>query len=122
MSDEFIKIARQEIQAELNGLEGTITHCNNDEQVFMNSEEIEKHLHKIKGLAPMMGQELVGDIAKISDTIVKHITKEGSLAGSYKFLVESIQGMQSLFDGQKNFSVDELLKKAYALFPQISNW
>jgi len=122
MSDEFIKIARQEIQAELNGLEGIITRCNNDEQIFHNSEEIEKHLHKIKGLAPMMGQEFVGEIAKISDTIVKHIIKDGTLIGSFKFLNESIENMKNLFNGQQNFLVQDFVKKAHAIFPQISNW
>jgi chemotaxis protein histidine kinase CheA len=122
MSDEFIKIARQEIQTELNGLEGIITRCNNDEQIFKNSKEIEEHLHKIKGLAPMMGQEIVGKIAKISDTIMKHIIEYGTLTGSHKFLAESIESMKNLSNGQKSFFVDDIMKIAREAFPQISNW
>jgi len=122
MSDEFIKIARQEIQTELNGLEEIITLCNNDEQISQNSKEIEGHLHKIKGLAPMMGQENIGEIAKISDTIMKHIIEHGTLADSYKFIVESIKSMKNLFSGQQNVLVNDLMKRAHATFTQISNW
>jgi uncharacterized Fe-S cluster-containing radical SAM superfamily protein len=122
MSDEFIKIALQEIQAELNGLEGIIARCNNDEQISKNSKEMEGHLHKIKGLAPMMDQEIVGEVAKILDTVMKHIMEHGTLIGSYKFLVESIENMKNLFSGQKKFFVDDIMKRAHETFPQISNW
>lgn len=122
MHDEFIKIARQEIQTELNGLTAIITLCNNDEQIFLNSKEIEGHLHKIKGLAPMMGQENVGEIAKISDTVMKHIIEHGALTGSYKFIVESIENMKNIFSGQQNVLVNDLMKRAHATFTQISSW
>ena len=122
MSDKFIKIARQEIQTELNALEEIITRCNNDEQISKNSKEIEGHLHIIKGLAPMMGQEIVGKIAKISDTVMNHIIEYGALTGSHKFLVESIESMKNIFNGQKSFFVDDVMKIAHEAFPQISNW
>jgi len=82
MSDEFLRVAKQEIQTELNGLEQIIALCNNDEHLFANSQSIEGHLHKIKGLAPMIGQEEVGEIAKISDNIIKHIINEGVPSGA----------------------------------------
>ena len=97
-----MRIARREIQIELERLESIIMHCKNDEQIFKNSKDIESHLHKIKGLAPMMGEEIIGEIAKISDTIMKHIIEHGSSGGSYKFIVESIESMIKLFKGQKN--------------------
>ena len=122
MHDKFTKIARQEIQTELNGLEAIIALCNNDEQIFQNSKEIEGHLHKIKGLAPMMDQESVGEIAKISDTVMKHIIEHGALVGSYKFIVESIENMKNLFSGQQNVVVNDLMKRAHATFTQISSW
>lgn len=122
MSDDFIRIARQEIQTELNGLERIIIHCNNDEQIFQNSKEIEVHLHKIKGLAPMMGQENVGEIAKIADTVMKHIMEHGALSNSYKFTVESIESMKNLFSGKQTVLVNDFLKKAHATFTQISSW
>ena len=122
MSDEFIRIARQEIQIELKRLESIIMHCKNDEQVFKNSKDIESHLHKIKGLAPMMGEEVIGEIAKISDTIMKHIIEHGSSDGSYKFIVESIESMMKLFNGQKNVFANDISKKAHDIFPQISEW
>jgi len=122
MHDKFTKIARQEIQTELNGLEAIIALCNNDEQIFQNSKEIEGHLHKIKGLAPMMDQESVGEIAKISDTVMKHIIEHGALAGSYKFIVESIENMKNIFGGQQSVLVNDLMKIAHAKFTQISSW
>ena len=121
MSDEFIKIARQEIQTELNSLEGIIALCINDEQIFQNSKKIEGHFHKIKGLAPMMGQENVGEIAKISDTVIKHIMEHGALSGSYKFIIEAIESMKNLFSGQQNVLVNDLMKRAHATFTQISS-
>jgi len=122
MHDKFTKIARQEIQTELNGLEAIIALCNNDEQIFQNSKEIEGHLHKIKGLAPMMDQESVGEIAKISDTVMKHIIEHGALVGSYKFIVESIENMKNIFSGQQNVLVNDIIKRAHATFTQISSW
>ena len=122
MHDKFTKIARQEIQTELNGLEAIIALCNNDEQIFQNSKEIEGHLHKIKGLAPMMDQESVGEIAKISDTVMKHIIEHGALVGSYKFIVESIENMKNIFSGQQSVLVNDLMKIAHAKFTQISSW
>jgi len=122
MHDKFTKIARQEIQTELNGLEAIIALCNNDEQIFQNSKEIEGHLHKIKGLAPMMDQESVGEIAKISDTVMKHIIEHGALVGSYKFIVESIENMKNIFGGQQSVLVNDLMKIAHAKFTQISSW
>jgi len=122
MSDEFIKIARQEIRKELEGLEMIITRCDDDEQIFKRSKDIEGHLHKIKGLAPMMGEEIIGEIAKISDTVMKHIIEHGSSTGSHKFIVESIESMNNLFNGEKNVFVNDISKRAHEIFPQISNW
>jgi chemotaxis protein histidine kinase CheA len=72
MSDEFLRVARQEIQSEIDSLEDIFLGCTNDEQLYEKSRDVEKHMHKIKGLAPMMGQEKVGEIARISDIILKH--------------------------------------------------
>ena len=57
MSDEFTQVATKEINEELDGIEGILNSCTNDDDITNNSTDIEKHLHKIKGLAPMMGQE-----------------------------------------------------------------
>ena len=122
MYDEFLNIARQEIQAELNDLESIISRCNNDEHIFQNSKEIEAHLHKIKGLAPMMDQEKVGQIAKILDVIMKHIVEHGILTGAYKFTLESINDMKNIFNGEQSFFADGFAERARITFTQISSW
>ncbi|NHI03686.1 hypothetical protein DYY67_0756 [Candidatus Nitrosotalea sp. TS] len=81
MSDEFLKVARQEIQLELDELERIVLHCDSDEHIFKNSQNIKAHLHKIKGLAPMMGQEKIGELAKTSDSILGYIVSKGPLPG-----------------------------------------
>ncbi len=64
MSDEFMKIATQEINDELSGISTILDSCQNDADVSKNSDKIEEHMHKIKGLAPMMGKENIGSLAK----------------------------------------------------------
>jgi len=81
MSEEFLRMARQEIQSEIDGLNEIFLTCTNDEQLYKKSIEIEKHMHKIKGLAPMMEQEKIGEIAKISDLVLKHVSSYGILKG-----------------------------------------
>src|SRR5207245_10152072 len=110
MSDDFLKVARQEIKDELDRLDQVLSNCNNDEHIFVNSEQIELHLHKIRGLAPMMGQDKVGEIAKTVATVLKHIINNGVLKGSYIIIIEAIKKMTNLFNGQ-NIKEEENYKK-----------
>lgn len=73
MSDEFVKIATMEINEELQAILQILQACQNDDDVFGQVSNIEKHTHKIKGLAPMMGKDDVGSIASILDLILKKI-------------------------------------------------
>jgi chemotaxis protein histidine kinase CheA len=98
MSDNFQKIARQEIQAELDSLKQILLQCNNDNDISNNGNKIEKHLHKIKGLAPMMGQSNVGEIAKLNDVILRHVIKNGMLNGTHQIINESLYMMQEIFN------------------------
>ena len=98
MSDDFYRIARQEIQEELGSLKQILLHCNNDSDIFNNGNKIEKHLHKIKGLAPMMDQNNVGEIAKLNDAICRHIIENGVLSGTYQIISESLHMMQEIFN------------------------
>src|SRR5690349_14889821 len=98
MSDNFLKIARQEIQEELEGLKQILLQCNSDTDISNSGNKIEKHLHKIKGLAPMMGQNDVGEIAKLNDAILKHVIENGMLSGTYQIISESILMMQEIFN------------------------
>src|SRR5712692_548294 len=107
MSDDFHKVARQEIKDELDIMERIISNCKNDEHIFMNSEQIELHLHKIRGLAPMMGQDKVGEVAKTCDIVLKHIINKGILKGSYVVIIRAIEKMTNLFNGDNINDIDD---------------
>ena len=118
MSDEFTQIATKEINEELTGIEGILNSCKNDEDITNNSTDIEKHLHKIKGLAPMMGQESVGEIATLNDTLMKKIIAGQIIEGIFETLNESNHLMKNLMNGSTtNISeLKEKLKTRYSEF------
>jgi|SRR6185312_9333350 len=122
MSEEFLKVARQEIQSEIDSLNEIFLTCTNDEQLHEKSAEIEKHMHKIKGLAPMMEQEKVGEVAKISDLVLKHVSIHGILRGSHKTTSDAVKIMSSLFSGQVDIQIDDFRKQTRALYPQIAGF
>ena len=121
MSDNFHKIARQEIQEELDGLKLILSKCNNDNDVSKNGNKIEKHMHKIKGLAPMMDQNDVGEIAKLNDIILNHIIKNGMLSGTFQIINESSHMMQKIFDNNNEKNVDEFKTKILNTFSNVFN-
>ena len=111
MSEEFLRLARHEIQSEIDSLNEIFLTCTNDEQLYEKSTEIEKHMHKIKGLAPMMEQEKMGEIAKISDLVLKHVSDHGTLNGSHKITSDAVKIMSGLFTGQANIQIDDFRKQ-----------
>ena len=121
MSDNFHKIARHEIQEELDNLKQILLQCNNDSDIFNNGNKIEKHLHKIKGLAPMMDQNNVGEIAKLNDIILRHIIENGMLSGTYQIINESLQIMQEIFNDNNKKNIDEFKIKIYNTFHHVFN-
>ena len=94
MSDEFIRVATQEINEELSGISTILGSCLNDFDVSKNSQQIEAHMHKIKGLAPMMGKENVGELAKTLDAILKKIMAGNNIDGFFNPLLSSINQMK----------------------------
>lgn len=106
MSDNFLKLARKEIQEELDSLNQILSECNSDSDISTNGKEIERHLHKIKGLAPMMDQEDVGEIAALTDAIAKHVIANGTLDGTYEMFLESIKIMSDIFSGANKNAVE----------------
>jgi len=119
MSHDFYRIARQEIQEELDSLRQILLLCNNDNDISNNGSKIEKHLHKIKGLAPMMDQNNVGEIAKLNDIILRHIIENGMLSGTYRIINESLQIMQEIFKDTNKKNLDEFKIKIHNTFPHI---
>lgn len=120
MSEDFLKVARQEIQSEIDGLKKDFLECTNDEQFYRKSRDIEKHMHKIKGLAPMMEQEKVGEIARISDIILKHVINHGVLKGSHDIILEAVQRMNNLFERDANIETNDFRKQVIDIYPDIT--
>lgn len=94
MSDEFIKVATLEINNELSSISTILDLCQNDVDVSKNSDKIEEHMHKIKGLAPMMGKENIGSLAKTLDSILKKIVSGQKVDGFFDALSISIEQMK----------------------------
>ena len=93
MSDEFIKVASREINGELSDINTILDSCKNDADVAKNSDKIEQHMHKIKGLAPMMGKENIGTLAKKLDSVLKKIMSGHKVDGFFEPLTISIKQM-----------------------------
>lgn len=121
MSDNFHKIAKREIQEELDNLKQILMQCNDDNDIVNYGNKIEKHLHKIKGLAPMMDQNNVGEIAKLNDIILRHIIENGMLSGTYQIISESSHMMQKILNDTNKENIDEFKIKIHNAFPHIFN-
>ena len=98
MSDEFMKVATLEINDELSSISTILDLCQNDADVSKNSDKIEKHMHKIKGLAPMMGKENIGSLAKTLESILKKIVSGQKVDGFFDALSISIEQMKFTMD------------------------
>ena len=109
-SDEFIKVATQEILQELNALSKLLEQCSTDSDIAKHSTELQKSTHKIKGLAPMMGQNVVGDIAAQCDNLLKKIISSDTVALSCELISKSNSSMISLMDGD-NPDIADLLSQ-----------
>ncbi len=94
MSDEFIAVATKEITDDIDSIENILKLCTNDIDVFQNASKFQKHTHKIKGLAPMMGKESLGDLLSSLDNIFKKIVDGVQIDGIFNLMLESIIHMK----------------------------
>lgn len=76
-----------------------LKNCSGDNDVFKNATEIAKPVHKIKGLAPMMGHDQIGQIATLIDRLLKAMIAGKSIPGIYLTMKKSQEFMQSVMDG-----------------------
>lgn len=109
MSDEFLRVATNEINEEIKEISKILQSCKNDSDVSKNGTEIEKHFHKIKGLAPMMGKKKVGKIAELIDAVLKHVLEGNTPKNIYSIMILSTQFMES--DMQDSSTEYEKLKE-----------
>ena len=93
MSDEFIQLATKEINEEILGIGNILESCNDDGTVFENSDKLQKHTHKIKGLAPMMGKNSMGVLATVLDDTLKQIMAGKTPQGIFDLMTVSHESM-----------------------------
>ena len=101
MSDEFLRVATDEINEELQQIEAILNQCQSDTDASNHCKKIESHFHKIKGLAPMMGKTRVGKIAEGMDVHLKNI-----LAG------KTIKGILALLHDSNDFMIIEMKEES----------
>jgi chemotaxis protein histidine kinase CheA len=102
MSGEFIKVATKEINDEIASIQKILESSKNDSDISKKCESIEKHFHKIKGLAPMMGKKDIGEISVLDDILLNCIKEGKNLDGIYSILRESTVFMSNSMQGKKN--------------------
>ncbi|HEY5736169.1 MAG TPA: hypothetical protein VIS47_06390 [Nitrosopumilus sp.] len=95
MSDEFLDVAKREINEEICGLESLLAICNDDHDVVEIISKFQKHTHKIMGVAPMMGNTSLGEVAKSLDSLLKKFT-DVDVVGVFSLLSEILPFMRSL--------------------------
>lgn len=88
-------MAKKEVSDDISGIGVLLNGCHTDDDVHKNAHAIEKHLHKLKGLAPMMGQEEIGEVATLLDSIFKFMLNGTHVEQIHKTLADSVQFMQA---------------------------
>lgn len=118
MSEEFLRVAKQEVSDDIAEIGNLLKECFDDSSISQNAVKIEKHIHKLKGLAPMMGQTEIGDIAAAIDTLLKLVISGKSIPDvfqtikkSQQFMLNAINDVKSDYDSLKND-----LNKKYSAF------
>ena len=99
MSEEFLRVARKEVGDDIAEIGILLQGCKTDADITKNASEIEKHVHKIKGLAPMMGQEQIGEIATHLDRILKAMLSGAVIPKIQQTITRSHQFMQDAMNG-----------------------
>ena len=113
MSDEFIKLATKEINDEILGIGDILKTCNDDAKVFDDSDKLQKHTHKIKGLAPMMGKSSMGNLATVLDDTLKQIMAGKTPQGIFDLMTISHESMvQNMNDDS---DLEPVIEKAKTL-------
>jgi len=118
LSDEFTVQATKEINEELDYNSQILKSCQNDEDISNKCPEIKKHLHKIKGLAPMMGQKKIGELASLNDELIKKILEGEKIEGIFETIKKSNKLMKDLMQ-DSTVEIDGLkqtIKTKYAEF------
>ena len=118
MSDEFLRVAKEEVSDDIAKISNLLKNCSGDPDISKNATEIETHTHKLKGLAPMMGQSEIGDVAATLDTLLKLVISGKSIPEIFQAIKKSNQFMLDAINDNKSdyASLKNDLNKKYAAF------
>lgn len=92
-------MAKEEVSQDVAEIGNLLNHCSNDGDITKHASDIEKHIHKIKGLAPMMGQDQLGNIASLIDKILKVVLSGKTIPGIHRTITQSHGFMKNAIDG-----------------------
>ncbi len=118
MSDEFITIATKEINNEIADLENILNICTNNDNVYQNASDFQKHTHKIKGLAPMMGKEELGGLSSLLDVMLKKTIEGKKIEGIFDILTESLHYMKNSMN-ESNCDLSQINNKIKQLLSDL---
>ncbi len=118
MSEEFIRVATREINEEIGFITEILKSCIDNSSAIKKASLIEKHVHKIKGLAPMMRKMDIGEIAVMSHKILKHVIEGNDLDGVYEILLECNKFMIDSMHGD-NLKMHQLKQKIEANYANL---
>jgi len=118
LSEKFLELAKKEVREDIDAISLILNACKNDSDISKNSVNIEKKLHKIKGLAPMMEQIDVEEVSKIGDKFLKYIIANGEIKNSYQIVNELSIIINECFDGNNN-DAEKIKNKIKTSFPNI---
>lgn len=118
MSDEFLRVAKEEVTDDITKISNLLKNCSEDSDISKNATEIEKHTHKLKGLAPMMGQSEIGDVAATLDALLKLVISGKTIPEIFQAIKKSNQFMQDAINDNKSdyVSLRNDLNKKYSSF------
>ena len=118
MSDEFLRVAKEEVSDDIAKIGSLLKNCSEDSDISENAAEIEKHTHKLKGLAPMMGQSEIGDVASILDVVLKAAVSGKQVPEIFQAMKKSNQFMLDAINDRKSdyASLKNDLNKKYSEF------
>ena len=115
MSDEFQKVAREEISEHIENLKKIVNSSKNDSDVSKKILDLTQLLHEIEGLAPMMNQNKVGKIAQRLHLLLNAFVEKNMFDGAYEMVNSSIFVMYDIFSGKNNADTNIEIKIDKAL-------
>jgi len=119
MSDKFLKIATAEINNEISEIQNILNSCHTSLDVSTNAAKIQKSTHKIKGLAPMMGKEDLGNLASLLDSVLKKIMNGTVPDEIFESLTDAADEMKNSMTNS-NYNLDEIKQRISKISSTLS--